>query len=187
MTAFDSPLLVSKAVWLYARPADRQARRPLSDGQQRLLTLLEGRRRRYLVRKEESIKIHKKREGGGDESTSLQQTPTVRALDVSASDQDTVEIQRSESLRFEEMTTPPLALRGRMRDEIRSEEMSKSLLEPTGLSAQSTPKKAERDLCAGEVGVLQRYGEHHYELLLFTISHASMHNIDKTTSNQSSF
>ena len=161
MTAFDSPLLVSKAAWLYARPVDRQASRPLSDSQQRLLTLLEGRRRRYLARKEEGIKLRKKRERG-DESTNLQQTTPVLSVVDDSNHLDVVEVQRRESPTTslgcsikEEMTTQQA--RERMRDEMSNDE---SLLEPTGLSTPSTPKKATRDLCTSEVGVLQRYGEH---------------------------
>ena len=58
MTAFDSPLLVSKAAWLYGRPADR---RSISVSEQQLLTLLERRRRKYLAKKESRAKLDKKK------------------------------------------------------------------------------------------------------------------------------
>ena len=58
--AFDSPLLVSKATWLYVRPADRR-QRSVSASERQLLSLLERRRRRYLARKE-SVEVERKKE-----------------------------------------------------------------------------------------------------------------------------
>ena len=63
MTAFDSPLLISKAVCLYARPVDlRQSTFSISEKQ--LLSLLERRRRKYQSRKEESTNNHLERKDG---------------------------------------------------------------------------------------------------------------------------
>ena len=75
--AFDSPLLVSKATWLYVRPADRQ----ISASERQLLNLLERRRRRYLARKE-SVKVERKKES--DESA--QPTRVLGASDLGVDD-----------------------------------------------------------------------------------------------------
>ena len=54
MTAFDSPLLISKPVCLHARPAADLRQRSLSVSEQQLITLLERRRRKYLVARKDS-------------------------------------------------------------------------------------------------------------------------------------
>ena len=62
--AFDSPLLVSKATWLYVRPAGRQ-QRSISASEQQLFSLLERRRKKYLARKESIKDVDMKKEGDG--------------------------------------------------------------------------------------------------------------------------
>ena len=153
MTAFDSPLLVSKAAWLYARPADRQARIS-SDSHQQLLTLLERRRRKYLARKENRTKFCNKTDGDERASPS--------ALEVDVDNKDAGMIQRRESSRLRcnqaehEETPSSNTPRGRSRL-VQSEE---SLPEPMIHKGSSTPRKATRTLCVDEGGVMQRYGEH---------------------------
>ena len=67
--AFDSPLLVSKATWLYVRPADRQ-QRSISTSERQLLSLLERRRRRYLL-KEESVEVEKRKKESNERAQSM--------------------------------------------------------------------------------------------------------------------
>ena len=62
MTAFDSPLLISKPVCLHVRPT---ADRSLSVSEQRLVTLLDRRRRKYLL-------AHRKGSGKEDQGDELE-------------------------------------------------------------------------------------------------------------------
>ena len=90
MTAFDSPLLISKPVCLHARPTADRSSFSTVDSEQRLVTLLERRRRKYLLernkgngKKDHSNEIagelHVLSNLGVDESGSLEMrlSPTV--------------------------------------------------------------------------------------------------------------
>lgn len=77
--AFDSPLLVSKATWLYVRPADRH-QRSISASERQLLSLLERRRRRYLARKE-CVEVERK-----ESHERTQPTHVLSATDLGVDD-----------------------------------------------------------------------------------------------------
>lgn len=65
MTAFDSPLLISKPVCLHARPTAVRSSSFSKVSEQRLVTLLERRRRKYLL-------AHKEDNGKKDHSNELE-------------------------------------------------------------------------------------------------------------------
>jgi hypothetical protein len=68
MTAFDSPLLISKPVCLHARPTADRSFATVSE--QRLVTLLERRRRKYLFagsgKKEQCNELQRERDREGE-------------------------------------------------------------------------------------------------------------------------
>lgn len=67
MTAFDSPLLISKSVCLHARPTAVRLSSFSKVSEQRLVTLLERRRRKYLLarKKDNGKKDHSNELEGG--------------------------------------------------------------------------------------------------------------------------